>query len=115
MTYAVSDVDQCLAHTRSSRLTLLLYPARGASMQKLSYPLPIHGESAKFREMEARINQLEALAALQDETIAALSKELFRQQQDLTGLRQRIEALEKKMEQRAHPDKIAGNERPPHW
>ena len=65
--------------------------------------------------MEDRINQLEALAALQDETLAALNKELFRQQQDLTGLQRRIEKLEQKMQQVAQPDETAGNERPPHW
>lgn len=65
--------------------------------------------------MEERINQLEALAALQDDTIAALNVEIFRQQQDLVGLQRRIEALEKKMEQVAQPGEIAGNERPPHW
>ena len=65
--------------------------------------------------MEDRINQLEALAALQDDTIAALNAEIFRQQQDLADLHRRIETLETKMEQLTQPDEIAGNERPPHW
>ncbi len=65
--------------------------------------------------MEDRINQLEALAALQDDTIAELNAELFRQQQDLVSQQRRIEAMEKKMEQLAPPGEIAGNERPPHW
>jgi uncharacterized coiled-coil protein SlyX len=65
--------------------------------------------------MEERINQLESLAALQDETIAALNTELFRQQQDLAGLQRRIETLEKKIKQFEQPDETAGNERPPHW
>ena len=65
--------------------------------------------------MEDRINQLEALAALQDDTITALNAEIFRQQQDLAVLQRRIETLEKKMEQLAQPGEIAGNERPPHW
>ena len=65
--------------------------------------------------MEERVNQLETLAALQDETIAALNAELFRQQQDLAGLQQRIDALEKKLKQLEPADEIAGNERPPHW
>ena len=65
--------------------------------------------------MKERINQLESLAALQDETIAALNAELFRQQQDTAGLQRRIDALEKKMEQLTPPDEIAENERPPHW
>jgi len=65
--------------------------------------------------MDERINQLESLTALQDDTIAALNTELFRQQQDLAGLLQRIEILEQKLEQLAPGDDIAGNERPPHW
>ena len=65
--------------------------------------------------MEDRINQLEALAALQDDTIAALNAEIFSQQQDLADLHRRIETLETKMEQLAQPGEIAGNERPPHW
>ena len=65
--------------------------------------------------MEDRINQLQALVALQDDTIAALNAELFRQQQDLTSQQRRIETLEKKMEQVAQPGEIAENERPPHW
>jgi len=65
--------------------------------------------------MEDRINQLETLTALQDETIAALNAEIFRQQQDMAGLQRRIETLEKKMGQLAQPNEIAGNERPPHW
>ena len=65
--------------------------------------------------MEDRINRLESLAALQDDTIAALNAEIFRQQQDLSDLQRRIETLEKKMEQLAQSGEIAGNERPPHW
>lgn len=65
--------------------------------------------------MDDRINQLESLAALQDDTIAALNAEIFRQQQDLADLLRRIETLETKMGQLTQPDEIAGNERPPHW
>jgi uncharacterized coiled-coil protein SlyX len=65
--------------------------------------------------MEDRINQLEALTALQDDTIAALNTEIFRQQQDMAILQRRIETLEKKIAQLTQPDEIAGNERPPHW
>ena len=65
--------------------------------------------------MKERMNQLETLAALQDETIAALNLELFRQQQDIAGLRQRIDALEKKLKQLEPADEIAGNQKPPHW
>ena len=65
--------------------------------------------------MEDRINQLESLAALQDDTIAALNVEIFRQQQDMAGLQHRIETLEQKLEQLAPADEISENERPPHW
>ena len=65
--------------------------------------------------MEERINQLESLAALQDQTIAELNAELFRQQRDMAGLQHRIDELEKKLEQLAPADEIAGNEKPPHW
>jgi uncharacterized coiled-coil protein SlyX len=65
--------------------------------------------------MNERMNQLESLAALQDDTIAALNMELFRQQQDIAGLQQRIDALEKKLKQLEPADEIAGNEKPPHW
>lgn len=65
--------------------------------------------------MEQRINQLESLAAIQDNTIAQLNKELFRQQQDIVRLQHRLEILEKKLEELMQPEEIAGNEKPPHW
>ncbi len=65
--------------------------------------------------MEERVDQLESLVALQDDTIAALNTEVFRQQQDLAALLRRITALEKRIEQLADPDEIAGDEKPPHW
>ena len=65
--------------------------------------------------MEERINQLESLTALQDKTISDLNTEVFRQQQDIAGLRIRISKLEEKLEQLQPPDEIAGNEKPPHW
>ncbi len=65
--------------------------------------------------MEERIIQLETLAALQDETINSLNKEIFRQQQDIGQLRRRLAALEEKLEKLQEPDQIAGNERPPHY
>ena len=68
-----------------------------------------------FADMEERIIQLESLSALQDETIATLNHELFRQQQDIARLQQRLEAIEKKLAEMQEPDQIAGNERPPHW
>jgi len=65
--------------------------------------------------MEERVDQLESLMALQDDTIAALNTEVFRQQQDIAVLQRRITALEKKLEELEEPDEIAGNEKPPHW
>jgi uncharacterized coiled-coil protein SlyX len=65
--------------------------------------------------MEKRIIQLETLSALQDETIAALNQEIFRQQQDLTRLQRRLSALEKKIEDVSQPGQIGGNEKPPHY
>ncbi len=65
--------------------------------------------------MEEQIIQLETLAALQDETIASLSQEIFRQQQDLGRLHRRLDTLEAKLEKLQDPEQIAENERPPHW
>ncbi len=65
--------------------------------------------------MEERINQLEALSALQDDAIQNLHQELFRQQQELTQLRQHVALLQQKLARLQEPDPIAGNERPPHW
>lgn len=65
--------------------------------------------------MSDRINQLESLFAQQDNTIAQLNSEVFRQQQDIAALCQRIKRLEKKMEELELPKEIAENERPPHW
>ena len=65
--------------------------------------------------MEARINQLESLTALQDDTIAALNTEIFRQQQDIAKLSTRLDRLEEKLAELADPKPISGNERPPHY
>jgi uncharacterized coiled-coil protein SlyX len=65
--------------------------------------------------MEKRIIQLETISAMQDEAIASLNTEIFRQQQDAEKLRQRIELLEKKIADMQHPEEIGGNERPPHY
>jgi uncharacterized coiled-coil protein SlyX len=65
--------------------------------------------------MEKRIIQLETLSALQDETIAQLNKELFRQQQDFNRVLRRLESLEQKLEELQQSDQIAGNEKPPHY
>lgn len=65
--------------------------------------------------MEERINKLEELLIQQDNTIAELNHEVFRQQQDITVLRRRIELLETKIAEIKPSDEIAGNEKPPHW
>ena len=65
--------------------------------------------------MEERIIKLETLSAMQDETIATLNHELFRQQQDMLRLKQRIESLEQKLAEFAPGDEIGGNEKPPHY
>ncbi len=65
--------------------------------------------------MEKRIIQLETLSALQDEAIASLNAEIFRQQQDITKLRQRLDLLEQKIVELQQPEEISGNERPPHY
>ena len=65
--------------------------------------------------MEERINQLESLLALQDNTIQQLNNEVFRQQQDISRLLRRMERLETRLEEMAPSRDIAGQERPPHW
>ena len=65
--------------------------------------------------MEKRINQLEALSALQDETLTALNQEVFRQQQDIVRLQRRVDTLEKKLAEFDQADEIGGNEKPPHY
>jgi SlyX protein len=65
--------------------------------------------------MEDRIIQLETLSALQDQTIQGLNEELFRQQQDLSRLRNQLIELEKKFLERGDSAQISGNERPPHY
>ena len=65
--------------------------------------------------MEKRIIQLETLSAMQDEAIASLNTEIFRQQQDAAQLRQRIGLLEKKLDDMKPADEIGDNERPPHY
>ncbi len=65
--------------------------------------------------MEERIIKLESLSAMQDETIATLNHELFRQQQDILRLKQRIESLEQKLAEFTPGDEIGGNEKPPHY
>ncbi len=65
--------------------------------------------------MEERLNQLESLIAQQDRTLAELSTELFRQQQDLARLRRQQETLENKLEQLESPNPATVDEKPPHW
>lgn len=65
--------------------------------------------------MEERIIQLESMSAMQDETIRSLNEEVFRQQQDISKLRNQLEILEKKILELGDQDQIGGNERPPHY
>ena len=65
--------------------------------------------------MEERIIKLETLSAMQDETIATLNQEIFRQQQDILQLKRRIGLLEKKLAEFNPPNEIGGNEKPPHY
>lgn len=68
-----------------------------------------------FGGMNDRIIQLESLVAMQDETIAKLSDELYRQQQDIFQLRRQFEELEERVAANSPDEQIAGNERPPHY
>lgn len=65
--------------------------------------------------METRIIQLESLLALQDETIARLHEELYRQQQDITRLLRRLEVLAQRLDALEPQEPVAGSERPPHY
>ncbi len=65
--------------------------------------------------MEKQIIQLETLSAMQDETIASLNREIFRQQQDLTMLGKRLARLEEKLEKMQGSAEMTFEERPPHY
>lgn len=78
-------------------------------------PLLIQVESVNVHCMEDRINQLESLSALQDRTLAQLNEEMFRQQQQMALLQQRIRTVEERLKQLEQPDPTAGSEKPPHW
>jgi SlyX protein len=65
---------------------------------------------------EARITRLETLAAEQDRAVNELSAEVFRQQQELTGLRRELEQLRQKLEEGSKTASgPAEAERPPHY
>jgi len=76
---------------------------------------PFSGTVCYSAAMEERIIKLETLSAMQDGTIGELNAEIFRQQQDMTRLRRRIETLETKLAAIGDPEEIAGNEKPPHY
>lgn len=65
--------------------------------------------------MKERIIQLETLSALQDQTIQSLNEEVFRQQNDISELRNQLEKLEKKIIELGEAEQIGGIERPPHY
>ena len=65
--------------------------------------------------MKERLNQLESVVALQDNTIHQLHDEMFRQQQDISRLLRRVEALESRIGELDASEEVAGDEKPPHW
>ena len=65
--------------------------------------------------MKERLNQLESVVALQDNTIHQLHDEMFRQQQDISRLLRRVEALESRIGELDASEGVAGDEKPPHW
>ena len=65
--------------------------------------------------MQNRLTKLESLFALQDQTIAELNHELFRQQQEISRLKQHVAVLAEKLSSFESPEEIAGNEKPPHY
>ena len=65
--------------------------------------------------MDERIVNLETLVAMQDETIANMSKEIYRQQQDLQRMAVRVELLEQKVKELKESPEIGGHEKPPHY
>lgn len=77
--------------------------------------LLLHRKACYSADMKERIIQLESIAAMQDETIASLNSELFRQQQDIARLQRRVEVLEQKLSEIKPSEDIAENEKPPHY
>ena len=65
--------------------------------------------------MDERIVRLETLVAMQDETIIGMSRETYRQQQELQRMALRLELLETKMQELKEAPEIGGNEKPPHY
>jgi SlyX protein len=65
--------------------------------------------------MKQRIIKLESLFAQQDQVIETLNQELFRQQQEMDRLKQRIVVLSEKLSSFESSEEIAGNEKPPHY
>ena len=57
--------------------------------------------------MEDRIIQLETLSAMQDETIRQLNEEIYQQQRDIAGMRERLAKLEAKLAEMAAGEEIA--------
>lgn len=65
--------------------------------------------------MEERIVNLEMLVAMQDETLGDLSKELYRQQQEVQRMALQIKLLEQKLQEQKEAPQIGENEKPPHY
>ncbi|HET8698149.1 MAG TPA: SlyX family protein [Gammaproteobacteria bacterium] len=69
-------------------------------------------------DTEARINELEARVALQDQSLLELGDEVYRQQRRIGELEDRLRVLAQRLEALTAPPPAAGNpadEVPPHY
>lgn len=68
-------------------------------------------------ETQARIDELEARLALQDQSILVLSDEIYRQQRRVSELEDRLRALAQRLETLASPAETRdpADEVPPHY
>ena len=68
-------------------------------------------------ETQARIDELEARLALQDQSILELSDEIYRQQRRVSELEDRLRALAQRLEGLAAPAETRdpADEVPPHY
>ncbi|MBV59964.1 SlyX family protein [Abyssibacter profundi] len=66
---------------------------------------------------EDRLEKLETLLAHQDETLRQLNDALYKQQLQIQGLRDEIDALRHRVEsaEQPAPDALPGHELPPHY
>ena len=68
-------------------------------------------------DTQARIDELEARLALQDQSVLELSDEVYRQQRRVSELEDRLRTLEQRLEAAAAPvePRSAADEVPPHY